>query len=1184
MAIAAVLLLQLGQAALAVGFCADPLHVYTAAGPLVGCRLPWRSRSIDEFLGVPYAAPPVGELRWRPPQPHSSWVEPRPATTLPPACPQHRDPGFGNVSVWSEDCLYLNVWAPSNRTGLPVLVWLYGGGWQNGAARQPLYNGRNLTSVNDVVLVVVNWRVNVFGFFGLQALADEEGRLSGQSTTGFYGQQDQRAAMVWTQRNIERFGGDPKKVALWGQSAGASSVCYHMLLPRSKGLFSRAIVDSSCDEVSLSAKARPIPAAANFAAQFGCEPKNVSCLRGIPAADLNDALNQQNTPPLHAQTWFYPLWDPSEWPPGAESMMGQWTTGKFTNPVPVLIGSTLEEAGWEFCGSDCQAEWPKPFNVSVPAPDYTRVFAAALDGCPTTALAKLQQLYALGSWKVETLVNSMAMMLTDSSNGMGACNGMNKDAAVLASFGVPSFHWVLAHRPSAQPWYVGACHGSEQAFTFGNPRWMWYLDRAFTAEEELLSATMQAAWVEFADTGDPGWARYKPGNATMVFDVHSAATSINSSSAVMQNYNRDRCNFWSTQKCIPSWQIIEGRVRSAMGLGPASPPPVPAPAPAKSPHENWIQGWNSWDALGTAINESSFLAHCRYMADNLLEFGYDHCMIDAGWSAQGPSPDNFLVDAYGRPLPNPRLFPSAGVNGSLGFGPLAKKVHAMGLKFGFHDWRGVLPTAVRARTPVLGAPGYTAADIVMAEAEPAVPGYNSDPCRNNNFSRGINMSHPAAEAFYNSLVQVWSEWNTDVVKVDCNRLKWEGAREEVFALATAFEKTATLTGREIAYILSPGGNAVCGGGCGVCASGTADRSIPCNPSSRCNASTLWRTSFFRMDHGLDGGWVNGTWVIPSGNREATTGTFIAPPAVPTPYNQFCNVYALYTCYMEQVGAHARTGDVHDRWSQDIINMFPVCAAWATRAFVAGRSNDGPSISLPHGLYHRRARPYIDMLPVGEMSSNQPRGNKMSTEQQRVAFTLWSVFGSPLVLGTSLIRMSEETLALVTNKEVIAIAREGAAQRREMWWEGVACAANGQGKHAGVPCSATTVWEVVMPSRYAVPEHAATYQAVPSHPDTAIEDSTIRYYACFNLVNIGKSETRTLRVELPAAWTHRKAPAAASGKSLGSPAFERFDVWDVWRQKPAENYTVATGPTGGAYLMVPVRANSTVLLRLSIANS
>ena len=117
---------------------------------------------------------------------------------LAPPCPQNRDPGFGNVSIpWNEDCLYLNVWAPSGKTGLPVLRWLYGGGWQDGSAAQPLCNGRNLTASQDVVLVVVGWRDNVFGFLGLQALAAEEEKLSGQRTSGFYGQQDQRAAMAW---------------------------------------------------------------------------------------------------------------------------------------------------------------------------------------------------------------------------------------------------------------------------------------------------------------------------------------------------------------------------------------------------------------------------------------------------------------------------------------------------------------------------------------------------------------------------------------------------------------------------------------------------------------------------------------------------------------------------------------------------------------------------------------------------------------------------------------------------------------------------------------------------------------------------------------------------------------------------------------------------------------------------
>lgn len=370
----------------------EPLRVETAAGPVVGRRLAWRGSSIDEFLGVPYAAPPAGDFRWRPPQPVEAWTAPRPATKLAPPCPQNRDPGFGNVSGWSEDCLYVNVWAPSNSSGLPVLLWLHGGGWQvrhcrhctfqcgiiclqarglqqpdllpdrqEGSAAQPLYNGRNLTAARDVVLVVVGWRVNVFGFFGLQALAEEEEALSGQRTSGFYGQQDQRAAMVWVQQNAARFGGDKDKVSLWGQSAGASSICYHMLTPRSKGLFSRAIIDSSCDELSLTAAARHIPTAASFAGLGACGPTNISCLRGIPAAALNAALNSDYShKPYHSQHWFYPAWDPSEWPAGATSMMGQWSAGKFANPVPTLIGSTLEESAWEFCGNTHHAPTARP--------------------------------------------------------------------------------------------------------------------------------------------------------------------------------------------------------------------------------------------------------------------------------------------------------------------------------------------------------------------------------------------------------------------------------------------------------------------------------------------------------------------------------------------------------------------------------------------------------------------------------------------------------------------------------------------------------------------------------------------------------------------------------------------------------------------------------------------------------
>lgn len=1093
--------------------CAAVL-VDTAAGPVVGRQLVWRGRSIDEFLSVPYAAPPVNGLRWRPPQPNVPWTAPRNAMSMPPACPQNppqshvRVPAFPDQeprAPWSEDCLYINVWAPSNCSGLPVLLWLYGGGWQEGDAAQPLYNGRNLTAAQNVVLVVVNWRVNVFGFLGLEALAAEEEKLSGQATSGFYGQQDQRAAMRWVQKNIRNFGGDPQKVAIWGQSAGASSVCYHLLLPRSRGLFQRAIADSSCDEITLSAAKRPISAAAPYgiAKRFGCAEANLTCLRQISAAELNAFINvDYRHSPMIGQKWFYPVFDRSEFPAGSTSMMELWNNGNFTSSVPCMFGSTLEEQGWEFCGDECRAEWGKPFNISVPDSDYERVFRAALQGQVSPALIKeLVPLYALGTWKADSLPLALAMLLTDANTGgLGSCNGMNQDTATVTRFGMRGFNYVLARRPTAQPAYVGACHGSEQPFVFGNPRWMWWKNQAFAPEEEALSAQMQAAWVRFADTGDPGWPAFGDGgkNSTRVFDVNQSAAD-----AVVVGYNKKRCAVWRRKPSQTlDWKQVQKNVYAALGGQPPTPTPTPQPPsepPVSANNTAWLMGWNSWDALGTAVNESNFLTHCEFMARSLLKFGYDHCMIDAGWSAQGPEPQNTLIDNHGRPLPNPRLWPSSGINGSLGFGPLAKKVHALGLKFGFHFWRGVLPAAVAARSPILGSQ-YTAADIVMAEHSTA-PGYVDDTCRSDSFSRGINTSHPGAAAFYDSLATLWSSWSVDHIKVDCNRLKWIGARQEIFVLATALEKAAAISHRPILYEISPGGNSVCGGGCGRCSGprpGTP--AIPCNPALNCNASVPWRVSIFRMDHGIDGDWVNGTWVIP----------LAWDPTVPTD--------AAGKLPAASFNAEGRLGDVHDRWNRDIINQFPVAAAWAAHRFgPASGKYGGPT----YGLYGKRSRAYIDMLPVGEMSSITQRGNKLNFAQQQVALTLWAVLGSPLVLGTSLVHMSAQTLALVTNTEVIQMAKTSASTR-QLWWKGLPCA-GAVGKSAGVPCTATTAWEVTMPSG-------------------------IRYFALFNL---GPSAQV---VEVKVWQPHGGA------------------LFDVWRR--SKNGTVAPGGS----IARTVAPNSTLLLR------
>ena len=192
------------------------------------------------FRGVPFAAPPVGPLRWRPPAPAASWNGVRDATKSGLPCAQP-DLGWNGVKVTgsSEDCLTLNVWAPTAAHGLPVMVWIHGGAFQGGSGVDPMFDGAALMK-HGVVVVTLNYRLGVLGFLAHPDLAAE----SAHHASGDYGFYDQAAALRWVQRNIARFGGDPRRVTLFGQSAGAASVGALMASPMAKGLFARSIIES----------------------------------------------------------------------------------------------------------------------------------------------------------------------------------------------------------------------------------------------------------------------------------------------------------------------------------------------------------------------------------------------------------------------------------------------------------------------------------------------------------------------------------------------------------------------------------------------------------------------------------------------------------------------------------------------------------------------------------------------------------------------------------------------------------------------------------------------------------------------------------------------------------------------------------------------------------------------------
>lgn len=296
---------------------------------------------IVSWKGIPFAAPPVADLRWRAPQPVSPWTGVKPATAYGNDCMQK--PFGGDAAPLgtppAEDCLYLNVWKPAAARGkLPVMVWIYGGGFVNGGASPPTYSGANLAR-KGVMFVSFNYRVGRFGAFAHPAL------VAGPDGTGNFGHLDQIAAMEWVRRNIAAFGGDPANVTVIGESAGGASV--HMLLtsPRSKGLFKRAVVMSGGDgrvaEGATPAAAAEIAQA--FAASKGIapgDPEALAKLRALSAEEVTDGLNLAQLFARTTRNYIGPV------PDGVVTVpvRAAYEAGAF-NKVPIMLGATSADIG-----------------------------------------------------------------------------------------------------------------------------------------------------------------------------------------------------------------------------------------------------------------------------------------------------------------------------------------------------------------------------------------------------------------------------------------------------------------------------------------------------------------------------------------------------------------------------------------------------------------------------------------------------------------------------------------------------------------------------------------------------------------------------------------------------------------------------------------------------------------------
>ncbi|MGH8190656.1 MAG: carboxylesterase/lipase family protein [Rhodanobacteraceae bacterium] len=431
---------------------------------------------LDEFKGIPYAAPPVGALRWKPPQPVASWQGVRRADHFGPRCMQR--PLFGDMVFrsdgMSEDCLSLNVWTPADHRGkkLPVLVYFYGGGFIAGDGSERRYDGASLAELG-IVTVTVNYRLGVFGFLALSALAEE----SPHHATGNYGLLDQVAALRWVRRNIAAFGGDPDKVTIGGESAGSMSVSALMASPLSKGLMQRAIGESGAMLGNL--KPRPLSLAEHdgetFERRVGAH--SLKQLRAISAGTLLAACGDKGMPQFvpDIDGWFLPRSSTAIYEAGGQAH------------IPLLVGSNSGEGNYTAL---LEGTAPTPAN-----------YRAAIDKKFGKHAGEILKLYP---GHTETEVKASATALAgDEFIAFATWRWMHLqrktgDAPVY-------YYYFTKARPakrngSAGPDYA-AVHSGEIEYALGNLSTNHVY--AWTAADYRVSATMEGYFANFIKTGDP---------------------------------------------------------------------------------------------------------------------------------------------------------------------------------------------------------------------------------------------------------------------------------------------------------------------------------------------------------------------------------------------------------------------------------------------------------------------------------------------------------------------------------------------------------------------------------------------------------------------------------------------------------------------------------------------------------
>ena len=464
--------------ALLLAGTAHAQEVRAPAGTLNGAT----ASGVTSFKGIPYAAAPVGPLRWHAPLPAPAWSGTRDATGYGNDCVQARMPGdLANTTLpMSEDCLFLNVWTPQPRAGakLPVMVYIHGGGFSTGSGSSAILDGTRLAA-RGVVVVTFNYRLGRFGFFAHPALSKE----AGTGANGNWGLMDQIAALQWVKRNIASFGGDPSNVTIFGESAGGESVNRLMVSPAAKGLFAKAIAASGGGRDGWPDLATGEAKGLAFAKSAGAD--DLAALRALPAERVQGGIGLLN--PDEAK-YSGPMTDGRIVTGDTDTLLA---AGK-ARGIRMVIGSNSDELGF------------------IPAPFLKGFVAKATEKLGTAA---------------ETV-----------RTAYGSADAYDRHIPSDFTFTEPAFSLARRQAANAPTWlyrfgYVaeekratlaGASHATDVPYQFDNLA----AAGGKPSPADMATAKLVADhWVRFARTGDPGWARFAPGEQMLVISNTTSATA-----------------------------------------------------------------------------------------------------------------------------------------------------------------------------------------------------------------------------------------------------------------------------------------------------------------------------------------------------------------------------------------------------------------------------------------------------------------------------------------------------------------------------------------------------------------------------------------------------------------------------------------------------------------------------------